>query len=196
MPPSLHQVVLVRHGTTEWSLSGRHTGTTDIDLTPQGEADAAAVGEGLAGMSFGAVWSSPRRRTLRTAELAGLAGRAGPPPAVREDLAEWDYGSYEGLTSAQITERDPSWSIWTSGGPGGESPAQVAARADRVISELLVQEGDVAVFSHGHFGRALAVRWIGLEITWGRAFRLDAGAVSILGFEHDQRAITGWNVSP
>ncbi|MHB1446059.1 MAG: histidine phosphatase family protein [Acidimicrobiales bacterium] len=193
MAPSLHQVVLVRHGTTEWSLSGRHTGTTDIALTGQGEADADAVRAGLAGMSFNAVWSSPRRRARRTAELAGLAG---PPPVVRDDLAEWDYGSYEGLTSAEIAEADPAWSIWTGGGPGGENPAQVAARADRVISELLAQEGDVAVFSHGHFGRALAVRWIGLDITWGRAFSLDAGAIGILGFEHDQRAITRWNQGP
>jgi len=193
MPPSLHQVVLVRHGTTEWSLSGRHTGTTDIDLTPQGEADAVAVGEHLSGWPFRAVWSSPRRRALRTAELAALAG---PAPAVRDDLVEWDYGSYEGMTSAQIEAEDPSWSIWTAGGPGGESPAQVAARADRVVSELLVQEGDVAVFSHGHFGRALAVRWVGLDIAWGRAFRLDAGSVSILGFEHGHRAVTRWNQDP
>ena len=193
MTSSLHQVVLVRHGTTEWSLSGRHTGTTDIALTPQGEADAAAVGESLAGMSFSAVWSSPRQRARHTAELAALAGS---PPTVREDLAEWDYGSYEGLTSDQIAERDPGWSIWAGGGPGGESPAQVAARADRVISDLLGEEGNVAVFSHGHFGRALAVRWVGLDITWGRAFRLDAGAISILGFERDQRAITRWNQDP
>ncbi|MHB1923604.1 MAG: histidine phosphatase family protein [Acidimicrobiales bacterium] len=193
MAPSLHQVVLVRHGTTEWSLSGRHTGTTDIDLTPQGEADARAVGSSLSTGRFSAVWSSPRRRARRTAELAGLAG---PPLVVRDDLAEWDYGSYEGLTSDQIEAENPAWSIWTAGGPDGESPAQVAARADRVVSELLAQEGDVAVFSHGHFGRALAVRWVGLDIAWGRAFRLDAGSVSVLGFEHGRRAITRWNQDP
>jgi len=186
------RVFLVRHGTTEWSLSGRHTGRTDLPLTAQGEADARAVGHRLRSVSFDAVWTSPRRRARQTCELAGLGGSA----AVVEELAEWDYGAYEGLTTAQILERDPDWTVWSGGGPGGESPAQVSERADRVVRALPEGAGTVAVFSHGHFLRALAVRWIGLDIGWGRALALDTGSISVISFERRARVITSWNESP
>lgn len=184
--PCQTRVFLVRHGTTEWSLSGRHTGTSDIPLTAQGEEDARIVGRELAGIRFDAVWSSPRERALRTCQLAGL----GESPQVDEDLAEWDYGRYEGLTTEQITEHDPTWTIWTRGGPGGETPDQVCARADRVVERIRGQEGNVAVFSHGHFGRALAVRWVGLGIDWGRALALEAGSVSVLAYERQTPVIS------
>ena len=193
-------IYLVRHGATEWALSGRHTGTTDVPLTTQGESDATSVGRRLAtGASpIREVWTSPRIRARRTAELAlAGAGLPVPPPVrVREDLAEWDYGAYEGLTSAEIAERDPDWTLWTHGGPGGETPDQVSARADRVLADLLRAEGPVAVFSHGHFLRALSARWVGLDVGWGRILTLGAGALSLLGWEHDDRTIHLWNQPP
>jgi broad specificity phosphatase PhoE len=198
-------VYLVRHGATEWSLSGRHTGTTDVPLTTRGEVDAASVGRRLA---LGAaperagpireVWTSPRIRAWRTAEVAlAAAGFPSPPPVlVRDDLVEWDYGAYEGLTSAQIADRDPAWTVWARGGPGGESPHQVSARADRVLADLLEIDGPVAVFSHGHFLRALSARWVGLAVEWGRVLTLGAGALCVLDWEHGDRILRLWNQPP
>lgn len=192
-------VVLVRHGATEWSVSGRHTGVTDLALTPNGEKGAVKAGETIRrlGLEPEVVWVSPRQRAKRTCELAGFgrpaSAEAGSTVEVVEDVAEWDYGRYEGLTTPQIRESDPGWTIWEGGGPAGESPEDVSARADRVVARLLDRGGTVAVFSHGHFLRSLAVRWVGLDIGWGRALSLDAGAVSVLGFDRDTPVIALWN---
>ena len=201
MAPNRPAVYLVRHGATEWSLAGRHTSTTDLSLTTQGEADATSVGRRLAlspGAPIREVWTSPRLRARATADLAlAAAGLASPPPVkIRADLAEWNYGSYEGLTSAEIAEADPGWTIWTHGGPGGESPREVSARADLVVGDLLDLDGTVAVFSHGHFLRALASRWIGLDLAWGRSLTLGAGCLCLLGWEHGDRTIHLWNQPP
>jgi broad specificity phosphatase PhoE len=182
------EVVLVRHGETEWSRDGRHTGRTDLPLTEVGERQARAVGEALRGRSFALVLSSPLQRALQTARLAGFE------PEVREELAEWDYGSYDGLTTPQIRQQVPDWTVWRYGTPDGESVEQLAARADRVLAELLAVEGDVLVFSHGHFLRVLTARWLELEAADGRLFALDSGTLSTLGFEREQRVIRRWNV--
>ncbi|HET6963184.1 MAG TPA: histidine phosphatase family protein [Acidimicrobiales bacterium] len=189
-------VILVRHGATEWSASGRHTSVTDLPLTPAGEVGARAAGRWLAGRRVGAVLTSPRRRARETCALAGLGG----PARVDDDLAEWRYGEYEGLTTARIREDRPGWSIWSDGAPGGESPEEVGRRADRVVGrvrDLLGRDGgDVALFSHGHFLRVLATRWVELEVAWGRALMLDAGAVCLLGFERETPALRLWNLRP
>lgn len=196
---------LVRHGETEWSRSGRHTGDTDLPLTPEGEAAAASLVPRLAATRFDLVLTSPRQRARRTAALAGVAG-----PEVVDDLREWDYGSYEGVTTADIRAERPGWSIWTDGAPGGESPAEVTARADRVV-ELVVRRSAaggtedgtdddldddterVLAFGHGHFSRVLAVRWLGLPVETGARLRLDTATVSVLSWERDGPAITRWN---
>ena len=182
------EVVLVRHGETEWSRTGRHTGRTDLPLTENGERQARAVGEALRGREFALVVSSPLLRARETARLAGFE------PELRDDLAEWDYGEYDGLTTPQIREQVPDWTIWGYGAVGGESVEQVAARADRVVAELLAVDGDVLVFSHGHFLRVLTARWLGLGAAEGRLFALDSGTLGTLGFERDQRVIRSWNV--
>ena len=182
------EIVLVRHGETEWSRDGRHTGRTDVPLTERGEEQARAVGEALRGREFALVLSSPLTRALSTARLAGFE------PELREDLAEWDYGEYDGVKTPEIRERVPGWTIWRYGAAGGESVEQVAARADRVIEELLGVEGDVLVFSHGHFLRVLTARWLELAPAEGRLFALDPGTLSTLGFEREQRVIRSWNV--
>src|SRR5690348_1078377 len=150
-------IVLVRHGQTEWSASGRHTSYTDIDLTPEGERQAWALARAFTGRVFAAVLCSPRRRALRTAELAGL-----PVSDVDNDLVEWDYGEYEGLTTARIHQTRPGWNLWTDGCPGGESPAQVAERADRLLARVgpALERGDVALIGHGHMSRAIGARWV------------------------------------
>jgi len=181
-------VVVVRHGETEWSRTGRHTGRSDIPLTENGERQARAVGEALRGREFALVVSSPLIRARETARLAGFE------PELRDDLAEWDYGEYDGLTTPQIREQVPDWTIWGYGAVGGESVEQLAARADRVVAELLAVDGDVLVFSHGHFLRVLTARWLGLGAADGRLFALDSGTLSTLGFERDQRVIRSWNV--
>ena len=181
------EVVLVRHGETEWSAALRHTGRTDLPLTSAGEEEARAVGEALRGREFALVLSSPLRRALDTASLAGLA------PQVRGDLAEWDYGEYEGLTTAQIRETVLDWTIWRYGARGGESGAEVGARVNRVIAEILQVDGDVLVFAHGHLLRVLCARWLGLEPSDGRLFALDPATLSTLGFEREQRVIRVWN---
>jgi broad specificity phosphatase PhoE len=181
------EVVLVRHGETEWSAALRHTGRTDLPLTPAGEEEARAVGEALHGREFALVLSSPLRRALDTASLAGFA------PQVRGELAEWDYGEYEGLTTAQIRETVPDWTIWGYGARGGESGAEVGARVDRVVEEILQVDGDVLVFAHGHLLRVLCARWLELEPSDGRLFALAPATLSTLGFEREQRVIQVWN---
>ena len=189
-------VILVRHGATEWSAGGRHTSVTDLPLTPEGEAGARAVGRWLAGRRIAAVLTSPRARARQTCALAGLAG----PARVDADLAEWAYGDYEGLTTAEIRRDRPGWTIWSDGAPGGETPEEAGRRADRVVERvrgrLRRDEGDMALFSHGHFLRVLAARWAGLEVQWGRALMLDAGAVCLLGYEREMPALRLWNLRP
>jgi probable phosphoglycerate mutase len=184
------EIVLVRHGQTEWSAAGKHTSYTDLDLTAEGELQAAAAGRRLAGRKFAAVISSPRKRALRTAELAGLT-----VTAVSDDLAEWNYGEYEGLTSETIHETNPGWSLWTDGAPGGESPEQVAARLDRVLAQArqLLDQGDVALVAHGHSLRVAGARWIGLPASGGGLLKLDTATLSTLGFEHANQVVDTWN---
>lgn len=182
-------VYVVRHGQTEWSVNGRHTGRTDIPLTATGEEQARAAGAVLAGVEFAAVWTSPLSRARHTCELAGL----GEGAEVDEDLREWDYGDYEGITTATIRETVPGWTIWSGPWPGGEEPDEVAARADRVIGRALTSPGPVALFAHGHIMRVLVARWCELEPREGRRFLLDPATVSILGWEHSMRAVARWN---
>lgn len=188
----LQQLFLVRHGETTWSLSGRHTGLTDIPLTERGEQQAKDLGDRLRALKFSAVFTSPRRRARRTCELVGLAKASEIDP----DLVEWDYGDFEGLTSAEILEGQPAWNLFLDGCPNGESPAQVSDRADRVIARVKKLEGAVAVFSHGHFSRVLAARWVGSHVSLGQRFLLTTASLSILGYEHlsaDEPIITLWN---
>jgi probable phosphoglycerate mutase len=181
-------VYLVRHGATEWSIDGRHTGTTDLPLLPQGEETARALAPRLAGTEFAVVLSSPRQRARRTAELAGY-----PDAEVDADLGEWDYGDYEGVTTEQIRERDPGWTVWSGAVPGGESAEQVGARLDRVIERVRRVDGHALVFGHGHALRVLTARWLGLPVADGRLFRLDTATLSVLGFEREQPAVLRWN---
>lgn len=192
------RVLLVRHGATEWSRNGRHTGRTDLPLDQGGRVQAAVVGQRLAAWSFAEVWSSPLRRARETCQLAGL----GEQCQVVDDLAEWDYGDYEGLTTAEIRRHQPGWTVFSDGCPGGESPEQVGARADRVLGRLGARPGEsgdalgqrVAVlFAHGHFLRVLAARWLLLSPSEGRHFALDAGHLSELGFERDVPVLSTWN---
>ncbi len=191
-PSMLSRLYLIRHGETAWSLSGQHTGRTDIPLTKQGEQDARELAEPLRSVSFSRVFSSPRRRAVRTCELAGLGFVAEIDP----DLAEWDYGDYEGLRSVDIVKVRPDWNLFRDGCPGGESPVQVLERADRVIARLHALEGNIAIFSHGHFGRVLAARWIGLPVRQAQHFLLSAASLSILGYENnlaEEHTIVLWN---
>lgn len=183
-------LVLIRHGQTEWSAAGRHTSRTDLPLTPLGVREAEELRPALADTPFAAVLSSPRQRSLRTAELAGLT-----LTAADEDLAEWDYGDYEGLTSAQIREQRPDWSLWRDGCPGGESPDQVGARADRLLARAceLAAAGDVVLVGHGHSLRVIGARWVGLPPSAGAALYLGTATVSRLGYEHSQQVIRQWN---
>lgn len=183
------RVWVVRHGETEWSASGRHTSTTDIPLTAEGERQARAVAPLLDGVPFTHVFTSPMSRARHTCELAGLGDVAQVDP----DLAEWNYGGYEGITTPTIRETVPGWTIWSGPWPGGETPEQVGARADRVIARALEGDGPIAVFAHGHFLRVLAARWCGLDPTEGRRFLLDPATVGILGWEHGMAAVARWN---
>ena len=173
----LPRVYLVRHGETEWSLTGRHTGRTELSLTAAGAEAARQWGDRLQGIGFSRVFTSSRLRARQTCDLAGQGAVA----AIEPDLAEWDYGDYEGKRSEDIHQQRPGWNIFRDGCPGGESPAQVSARADRLIARLRQWPGNVALFSHGHFGRVLAVRWIGLPAGQGEHFQLSPAALSILG---------------
>jgi broad specificity phosphatase PhoE len=183
-------IVLVRHGETRWSAAHRHTSRTDLPLTDEGERQAVALAPVLAGRRFAAVLCSPRVRARRTAELAGLQ-----VSAVDDGLVEWDYGEYEGRTTAEITAERPGWRLWTQGAPGGESPAQVGARLDGVLERVrpLLARGDVAVVGHGHALRVLGARWVGLPPAAGGLLRLDTATLSRLGHEHDVPVIVAWN---
>lgn len=187
------EAVLMRHGQTEWSVAGKHTGNTDLPLTAEGEVEAIAMAPHISGHDYELVLSSPLTRALETCKLVGLGEFA----QLREDLREWDYGDYEGLTSLEIRDRVPDWSLWRDGCPGGESPDDVAARCDRVVRELTTfaegGEGDVIVFAHGHILRSLAARWCGLDIATGAHLMLSTAAASSLGYEHSTPAIKFWN---
>jgi broad specificity phosphatase PhoE len=182
-------VTLVRHAETEWSLAKRHTGRTDIPLTENGRETALALAQRLRGRRFGLVLVSPLIRARETCELSGLWAHA----EVREDLMEWDYGEYEGLTTPEIRAQRPGWVLWRDGCPGGERAEDVGARADRVIAELRAADGEAVVFSHGHVLRVLGARWIELEPSVGRRLGLFTGAICILGSEHQTSIITRWN---
>jgi len=186
-PPG--EAVLVRHAETEWSLSGRHTGRTDIPLTEHGREAARALRERLSAWHFDLVLVSPSVRARETCELCGLGAEA----QARPDLLEWDYGEYEGLTTVEIHAQRPDWVLWRDGCPGGESPADVGARADRVIAEIAAGGGGVAVFSHGHILRVLGARWIALGPENGGRLALSTGAISVLGHERDTAVIARWN---
>lgn len=182
-------VTLVRHAETEWSLSGRHTGRTDVPLTDAGREKARALAEKLRGRSFQLVLTSPLSRAAETATLAGFSD-AEPAP----DLMEWDYGDDEGLTTSQIREqRDPDWLLWRNGAAGGEVADEVGARVDRVIERLAAVAGDCLVFAHGHVLRVLAARWLEQPADFGARLVLHTGTLSTLGYEHDIRAILSWN---
>ena len=173
---------VARHGETEWSLAGRHTGRTDIDLTERGERDARRLGERLRSLTLAAVFTSPSRRALRTCELAGICDRAVRDP----DLREWDYGRYEGLRTAEIHAERPSWRLFHDGCPDGESPAAIGERADRVVSRVRGIEGDVLLVSSGHFLRVLAARWLGMDASAGQYFLATPASLGCLGYEHDR----------
>ena len=183
------EVVVVRHGATEWSRSGQHTGVTDLPLTEHGRDVALRLRPALESVRFSLVLTSPLRRARDTAELAGLGARA----VVDRDLVEWNYGEYEGLTPAQIFERRPGWMIFRDGCPGGESPADVGARVDRLIARINEAEGSVALFAHGHVFRVLVARWIGLPVAAGEHFLLDTATINILGHYRDAPAVQVWN---
>jgi broad specificity phosphatase PhoE len=182
-------IVLARHGETEWSASGQHTSRTDVPLTHRGREAAKRVRARLEGRRFALVLASPRQRARETAELAGFT------PEIDADLAEIDYGSYEGRTTKEIRAERPGWSLWIDGSPGGETLAEAGARADRVIARALAVDGDVAIFAHGHILRILAARWIGLPPEHGASFALDTASLSELGFERENRVIEHWNTT-
>ena len=173
------RLYLIRHGETGWSRSGRHTGRTDIPLTPNGEDEARELGKQLRDISFAQVLTSPLRRAVQTCSLSGLDKN----PEIEPDLAEWDYGDYEGQRSVDILEARPDWNVYRDGCPGGEMPAQVSARADRLISRLLKLDGNIALFAHGQFGSVLAARWIGLAVAEAEHFMLGTASLSILAFD-------------
>ncbi|MDP9340725.1 MAG: histidine phosphatase family protein [Actinomycetota bacterium] len=179
---------LARHGATAWSRSGQHTGVTDLPLLPDGEEEARAIGRRLDGHPFGRVLCSPLSRARETARLAGH-----PDPEVTDLLREVDYGRYEGLTTKQIQADRPGWELFDDGSPGGETPEEIAERADRLLAEIGEPDGDVLLFGHGHILRALAARYLGMEVRVAGLLRLDAGSLSTLGHEHDHHALNLWN---
>ena len=191
MSDALALVYLGRHGQTAWTLSGQHTGRTDLPLTAAGEAEAVRLGARLDGSTFAAVFTSPLQRAHRTCELAGFGAVATIDP----DLVEWDYGAYEGRTTAEIHAQRPDWQLFRDGCPGGESPGQIGARADRVISRVRAIDGNTLLFSSGHFLRVFAARWLGLSTGAGRYFLLGTASLSVLGYEHgrSEPAIRLWN---
>ncbi len=181
-------MVLVRHGDTEWSRCGRHTGRTDVPLVPEGREQARRLAGLLAPWSFALVLSSPLSRALETAALAGY-----PDPEIIDELSEWDYGEYEGRTSAEICRERPGWTLWSEGVPGGETASAVGARADRVIERAQAVEGDTLCFAHGHVLRVLAARWVGLPPIGGRFLALGTASLSVLGWERGARVLALWN---
>jgi probable phosphoglycerate mutase len=192
MVASPAKIWLVRHGETEWSRTGRHTGRTDVPLTARGEREAATLRQRLGGRAFSLVLASPLQRAWETCRLAGYAEQA----RRTDDLLEWDYGAYEGRTGAEIREQTPGWLIWTDGVPGGETAEQVGVRARRVIDQATRAPGDVALFAHGHVLRVLAACWIGLAPREGRLLPLGTASIGILGHENGAPVIRAWNLSP
>ncbi len=183
------RLILVRHGETEWSKNGRHTSVTDLPLTPEGERIATSLRERLAGETFDLVLTSPRQRARRTAELAGFGDAV-----VDEDLAEWNYGDYEGITTPEIRKTVPGWTVWSSPVPNGETAADVTTRLDRVITRIEAVPGDVLVFGHSHALRGLTARWLDLDVAEGRHFVLDTATVSTLGWDRGTPVVHHWNV--
>jgi len=183
------EIFLARHGETEWSAAGRHTGVTDIPLTDEGRTQARLLGERLHGRAFTRVLSSPYQRALETCHIAELEERA----EIRPDLVEWDYVDYEGLTTDKIRETVPGWTLWSHPTPGGESAAQVGSRMDGLVEDLDPLEGDVVLFAHGHVLRVLAARWIGLDADQGARLALSTGTLSSLGWERERRVVRLWN---
>lgn len=186
--PEAPEVWLVRHGETAWSRDHRHTSTTDLPLTEVGVEVARRLADRLSGVGFDLVLTSPRQRARRTAELAGFADAE-----VDEDLVEWDYGDYEGITTVEIRETVPGWTVWTHPTPGGETPAQVTERLDRVVDRVRAVTGRTLLFGHGHALRAFTARWLGQPVDEGRFFRLDTATVSVLGYERDTPVLLRWN---
>jgi broad specificity phosphatase PhoE len=186
----MNELWLIRHAETQWAKAHRHTGRTDVPLTDEGREAARRLRERLAGHDFSAVFVSPLSRARETAELAGLGDRA----QLRDDLLEWDYGDYEGITTAEIREGRPGWYLWHDGVPNGEAADDVGARVDRIIAEVLPLDGDVAIVAHGHVLRTLAARWLEQPPALGGRLVLETGALSRLGFERDVRALLAWNV--
>jgi probable phosphoglycerate mutase len=184
-----NEVVLVRHGETEWARLGRHTGRTDIPLTEEGRAQAELAGRRLAGREFALVLTSPLSRAADTCRLAGFAAHC----ETTDDLLEWDYGEYEGRRTVDIRGERPGWTLWADGVPGGETAAQVGARADNVIARASEADGDVLLFAHGHLLRVLGARWLNLEPTGGRLFALSPATLSVLGYERETRVFLRWN---
>ncbi len=182
------RLFLVRHGETEWSKNGRHTSVTDLPLTPEGERIASSLTSRLAAESFDLVLTSPRQRARRTAELAGFSDAV-----VDEDLAEWNYGDYEGITTAEIRKTVPGWTVWASPTPNGETAAEVTTRLDRVITRIEAVPGDVLVFGHSHALRGLTARWLDLDVAEGRHFVLDTATVSTLGWDRGTPVVHHWN---
>lgn len=191
MSEQLPKVHLVRHGETAWTLSKQHTGLTDLPLTERGERDALRLGEHLKGLTFARVFTSPLQRAKRTSELAGFGAQA----EIDHDLVEWDYGDYEGLTSAQIHEKRPDWQLFRDGCPGGESVTDIGARADRVIARARAIDDNVLLFASGHIMRVIGARWMGLDASCGRLLLLSTTTLSVLGYEHNKNepVITLWN---
>ncbi len=187
--PMEKQIYLIRHGETEWSKDGRHTGRSDIPLTETGREQASFLVPVFDEAKFTHIYSSPLQRSLETARLAGVGNKV----EIWDDLREWDYGEYEGITTQKIREKVPGWTIWTHPVPHGETAQEISRRADRVAARLHEIEGNVAIFSHGHFLRVLAARWLGLEVSCGRFFLLGTSTLSILGYEHENAAIKTWN---
>jgi probable phosphoglycerate mutase len=184
-------IYLARHGETAWSITGEHTGLTNLPLTERGEQNARRLGERLVGLTFAKVFTSPLQRAARTCELAGFGAAAEIDP----DLVEWNYGDYEGVRTAEIHAKRPDWQLFRNGCPNGESPERIGARADRVVSRVRAINGDVLIFSSGHFLRVLTARWLGVEPAAGRFFMLSTASVSVLGYEHSlsQPVIRLWN---
>jgi probable phosphoglycerate mutase len=184
------RIYIVRHGETEWSLSGQHTSHTDLSLTDGGREQAEFLGEKLAGQEFALVLSSPLRRAVETCRLAGF----GDQVQLCDDLREWNYGDYEGLTTPQIREHSPSWNLWQEGCPGGESPDQIGARLDRLLERVRGTDGEVVAFAHGHSLRVLTARWLQMPVAAGARFKLAAAAVGVLGYERETEVIERWSV--
>lgn len=184
-----HKIYLIRHGETDWSLSGRHTGRTDIALTEQGQIQAKQLREYLKGLGIQKVFSSPSQRAKETCRLAGFLSHA----IVDEELHEWDYGEYEGMTTAEIRKTAPLWTIFSQGAPGGESIGDMGQRVNQVMGRLRSIPGDVLIFSSGHFLRSLAARWLGMPVAFGEHLVLSPASISILGFEKEAPALLAWN---